>query len=390
MKILQLAPLWETVPPPAYGGTEAVVSVLCEELVRQGHDVTLCASGDSVTSAKLFSSYHQSLRTADDLQDRQPYDWMHVALSLTEAKDFDIVHNHAGELAMAMSHLVGAPMLSTMHCLMTPDTRFVWDRYEGWYNTISRAQRRTMPLLREGTYGGVVYNGIDVGSFPYEEQKEDYLLFLCRIAPEKGAHLAIEAARRLGKRLVLAGKVDRVDRQYFRNDVEPLIDGDFIQFVGEADATLKRKLLAGAYSLLLPICWEEPFGLAVVEAMACGTPVIAFARGAAGELVVDGETGFLVQDVDGMVKAIHRVDSIDPWRCRCHVAENFSAQRMAEVYLTLYERILKEADVRHRLTVMAPALGEKAHLLLTEAPQLAPAAASLPKQGAANEEPAVA
>jgi glycosyltransferase involved in cell wall biosynthesis len=315
---------------------------------------------------------------------------MHVALSLSEAKDFDIVHNHAGELAMAMSHLVGVPMLSTLHCLITPDTQFVWDRYEGWYNTISRAQRRTMLPMGGGTYGGVVYNGIDVKSFPYEERKEDYLLFLCRVAPEKGTHLAIEAARRLGKRLVIAGKVDCVDQQYFRNNVEPLIDGDLIQFVGEADATLKRKLLAGAYSLLLPSCWEEPFGLVTAEAMACGTPVIAFARGAAAELVVDGETGFLVQDVDGMVKALHRVDSIDPWRCRCHVAENFSAQRMAEAYLTLYERILKEADVRDRLTVMVPALGGEARLLLTEAPQPARAAASLPKQGAANEEPAVA
>ena len=297
MRVLQLAPLWETVPPPRYGGTEAVVSVLCEELVRQGHEVTLCASGDSVTSAELSSVYPRSLRTADDLQDRQPYDWMHIALSLRAADGFDIVHNHAGELAMAMSHLVDVPMLSTMHCLVTPDTQFVWDRYCGWYNAISHAQRRAMPPVRGGTYCGVVYNGIDVESFPYEEQKEDYLLFLGRVAPEKGTHLAIEAARRLGKRLIIAAKVDRADRQYFHDSVEPLIDGDLIQFVGEADGTLKRKLYARAYCLLVPICWEEPFGLVMVEAMACGTPVIAFARGAATELVVDGETGFLVHDI---------------------------------------------------------------------------------------------
>ena len=346
MRILQLAPLWETVPPPRYGGTEAVVSVLCEELVRQGHAVTLCASGDSVTSAELSSVYPRSLRTADDLQDRQPYDWTHVALSLRAADGFDIVHNHAGELAMAMSHLVDVPMLSTMHCPITPDTQFIWDRYSGWYNTISHAERRTMPPVRGGTYCGVVHNGIDVESFPYEEQKEDYLLFLACMAPVKGAHLAIEAARRLGKRLIIAAKVDRADRQYFHDIVEPLIDGDLIQFVGEVDGTLKRKLYARAYCLLVPICWEEPFGLVMAEAMACGTPVIAFARGAAPELVVEGETGFLVHDVDGMVRAVHRVDRIDPLLCRRHVEENFSPQRMTEGYLALYERILRRPQAQ--------------------------------------------
>jgi len=390
VRILQLAPLWETVPPPRYGGTEAVVSVLCEELVRQGHEVTLCASGDSVTSAELSSVYPRSLRTAADLQDRQPYDWMHIALSLRAADGFDIVHNHAGELAMAMSPLVDVPMLSTMHCLITPDTQFIWDRYGGWYNTISHAERRAMPPVRGGTYCGVVYNGIDVESFPYEERKEDYLLFLACMAPVKGTHLAIEVARRLGKRLIIAAKVDRADRQYFHDIVEPLIDGDLIQFVGEADGTLKRKLYAGAYCLLVPICWEEPFGLVMAEAMACGTPVIAFARGAAPELVVDGETGFLVHDVDGMVRAILRVDRIDPRRCRRHVEENFSAQRMTAGYLALYERILEEAAIGERLTVVAPGLGTEENPLLTEASQLAEAAASRQEEGSSDEELAIA
>jgi glycosyltransferase involved in cell wall biosynthesis len=391
VRILQLAPLWETVPPSAYGGTEAVVSVLCEELVRQGHEVTLCASGDSVTSAELFSVYHRSLRTADDLQDRQPYDWMHVARSLKEAADsFDIAHNHAGELAMAMSHLADVPMLSTMHCLITPDTQFVWDRYRGWYNTISYAQRYTMPPIREGIYCGVVHNGIDVESFPYEERKEDYLLFLGRIAPEKGTHLAIEVARRLGKCLVIAAKVDRVDRQYFHDSVEPLIDGELIQFVGEADAALKRKLYAGAYCLLVPICWEEPFGLVMAEAMACGTPVIAFARGAAPEVVVDGETGFLVHNVDDMAQAVHRVDRIDPWRCRRHVEENFSAQRMTEAYVALYERILEDTAIGERLAVAAHGPSGEENSFLTEASQLAEAAASRQDEGSTDEELAVA
>jgi glycosyltransferase involved in cell wall biosynthesis len=390
VRILQIAPVWETVPPPRYGGTEAVVSVLCEELVRRGHEVTLCASGDSITSAELFSVYHRSLRTADDLQDRQPYDWMHVALSLAAADGFDIIHNHAGELAMAMSHLVDVPILSTMHCLITPDTQFIWDRYRGWYNTISHAERRAMPPVRGGTYCGVVHNGIDVESFPYEERKEDYLLFLACMAPVKGTHLAIEAARRLGKRLIIAAKVDRADRQYFHDIVEPLIDGDLIQFVGEVDGTLKRKLYAGAYCLLVPICWEEPFGLVMAEAMACGTPVIAFARGAATELVVDGETGFLVHDVDGMVKAVRRVDRIDPRRCRRHVEENFSARRMAEGYLALYERIIEEVAIGETLSVVKPGTSGEESALLTQASQLAEAAASRQNQESTGEELAVA
>jgi len=354
MRILQLAPLWETVPPPAYGGTEAVVSVLSEELVRQGHEVTLCASGDSQTSAQLASVYYRSLRTADELGDRSPYDWVHVALSLKEAQDFDIIHNHAGELAMAMSHLVDVPMLTTMHCLITPDTKFVWDRYPGWYNTISHSQRRSMPPIRNTRFSGVVYNAIDVATFPYSERKDDFLLFLSRVAPEKGAHLAIEVARRLGRTLIIAAKVDRVDQRYFETAVGPQIDGKLIQFVGEANAQMKRDLLARARCVLLPLCWEEPFGLVMAESMACGTPVVAFRRGSAPEIIVDGETGFLVDDVEAMARAVLDADRIDPKRCRQHVEEQFNPQRMAADYLSLYEAILAEPAEAIPSPVQAP------------------------------------
>ncbi len=341
MKILQIAPLWESVPPPAYGGTEAVVSVLTEELVRRGHQVTLCASGDSRTQAELLSIYPSSLRTARDLQDPWPYAWLHSALSLREANEFDIIHNHAGELTMAMAHLVpDVPMLTTMHCLVTPDTKFIWDRYPGYYNTISMSQRRNMPPLASGHFVGVVYNAINVPSFPYEERKEDYLLFLSRISVDKMPHLAVEVARRTGKRLIIAGKVDRVDEEYFQSVLAPLIDGKQVQFVGEADARLKRELYAKAYCLVLPLSWEEPFGLVLIEAMACGTPVVAFGRGSVPELVLDGDTGYIVRDVDEMVDAVRRVDRIDPRRCRQHVAENFDAPLMAERYLQAYQRII--------------------------------------------------
>lgn len=360
MRILQVAPLWETVPPAAYGGTEAVVSVLCEELVRRGVSVTLYASGDSRTGARLRSVYPRSLRTAEDLNDPSPYDWMHVALALREAGGYDLVHNHAGELAMAMSHLVDVPMLTTMHCLITPDTKFVWDRYRGWYNTISCAQRAKMPDVAGGRYVGVVHNAIDVASFPFCSKKDDYLLHLSRIAPEKGSHLAVEAAGKLGVRLVMAGKVDRVDRAYFEEVVRPLIDGKQVVFLGEADAKLKRELYQGARCLLMPLCWEEPFGLVMVEAMACGTPVIAFRRGAAAEIIEHGEIGFLVDDVDGMVAAVRQVDRIDPARCRQHVSDHFSPGVMAERYLAIYRAILDQSTRPRRITELAvlPVAGE--------------------------------
>lgn len=350
MKILQLAPIWETVPPPAYGGIEAVVADLCNELVRRGHEVTLCASGDSQTSAELLAIYPRSLRTAEDVEDPSPYVWMHAALSLCEGRSFDVIHSHAGELVMAMSLLIDVPILTTRHGPFPPDWKFVWDRYAGWYNTISHSERLQMPPIPSAIYGGVVYNGIDVESFPYREDKDDYLLFLSRVSPEKGTHLAVEAARRLGLPLIIAGKVDRVDQEYFHTVIEPLIDDRRVIFVGEADSVTKRRLYARARCLLLPLLWEEPFGLVMPEAMACGTPVIAFPRGSAPELIRDAETGYLVADVDEMVAAVRRLDRIAPRRCRDHVAEHFSVPRMTDGYLAIYERMLETAGRKPTVT----------------------------------------
>ena len=339
MKILQIAPLWERVPPPGYGGTEAVVSVLTDALVRAGHEVVLRASGDSITLAELRSVYPRSLRTAA-IKHGTPYDWVHVAEAIADAAEFDIIHNHAGEPVMALAGLVNVPMLTTMHCPITSDTRIVWQHYSGYYNTVSRAQISTVPPLGRPRYAGVVYNGIDVASFPFSERKDDYLLCLNRVAPEKGTHLAIEVARRAARKLIIAGKVDRVDREYYEAAVKPLVDGRDVVFLGEADHRLKRELYARAACVLMPICWEEPFGLVMVEAMACGTPVIAFARGAAPELIVDGETGFLVRDVDSMLEALGKIDAIEPTRCRQHVQANFDVPVMVEGYLRLYREIV--------------------------------------------------
>jgi glycosyltransferase involved in cell wall biosynthesis len=242
---------------------------------------------------------------------------------------------------MALAGLAGeVPMLTTMHCNIAPDRRVIWDAYDGFYNTVSWAQRRSMPKLERPQFAGVAYNGIDVASFPFDEQKEAYLLFLSRVSIEKGPHIAIEAAKRSGDRLLIAGKVDMADYQYYLSAVAPQLDGKQIIFLGEADATRKRELYRRARAVLMPIVWEEPFGLVMAEAQACGTPVIAFGRGAAREVVRHGETGFVVDNVDQMVEAIGRVGDIDPAACRKAMEDRFDVPQLAERYLELYERII--------------------------------------------------
>jgi glycosyltransferase involved in cell wall biosynthesis len=341
MRILQVAPLWETVPPPAYGGTEAVVSLLTDELVRRGHEVTLVASGDSTTDADLVSVYPQSLRTADDLGDRAPYDWLHIGKAMSLAGGFDIVHNHAGELAMVMAQLVRTPVLTTTHCLTTGDTCRIWRDYRAAYNTVSRSQRAHFrPFEDNAHYVGHVYNAVDVDTFPFQREKSDDLLFLSRIAPEKGPDIAIEVARRTGHRLIIAGKVDRVDRAFFEEVIRDQIDGEQIVFVGEADGAMKRRLYKDAKCVLVPLTWEEPFGLVMPESLACGTPVIAMRRGAAPEIIRDGVTGFLVDTPQEMADVLPDVTRIDPAACRQDVADRFSPESMADGYLAVYRRLL--------------------------------------------------
>lgn len=344
MRVLQLAPVWETVPPPAYGGTETVVSVLTEALARRGIDVTLAASGDSTSSAPIVSVCPQSLRVAGLHEDAVQYAIMHTVHALKDADRYDIIHYHNGppsEFGMALSHLVRVPMLATLHNNLHPATQFIWQRYEGWYNTISHHQHRTMPCMPRAKFAGVVYNAIDVESFPFQAEKQEYVLFIGRMDACKGAHLAIEAARRAGIQIKLAGKISaESEREYFYNVVEPLIDGEQAIFLGEADGQMKRDLYAGARALLVPIQWDEPFGLVMIEAMACGTPVIVFPRGAAPEIVVDGETGFHVQDVNAMAEAVRVCDRIDPLACRRHVEQRFGPEALADAYLETYERVI--------------------------------------------------
>lgn len=343
MRIAMLSPLEMRVPPIAYGGTELVVSLLTEELVRRGHDVTLFASGDSVTNAKLVSVCPRFLRGSG--RDAGILTMLSVVTCLERADKFDIIHNHTCFEGMSTAGLVKTPMLTTLHGGLQGDWLLLFQHYRGWYNTISHSAKRLLP--EKERFVGVIYNAIDVDSYPFRgDDREPHLLFLSRISPEKGPHLAIEVARRIGRRLIIAGNVHPVDQEYFETMVMPGVDGDQVQYVGEADYHQKRKLMSEAYCLLAPITWNEPFGLFLIEAMACGLPVIVFNLGSAPEVVKHGETGFVVNTLDEMVHAVEMVPRINRRRCREWVKENFDVPRMVDDYLRAYEQVLSEAGAR--------------------------------------------
>jgi glycosyltransferase involved in cell wall biosynthesis len=335
VRIAEISPPWERVPPPAYGGIEAVVGLVTDYLVERGHEVTLYATGDSQTTARLRSVCDTPLRSAG-ITRPGAYELTHVATMLAEADQYDVIHNHCGELVMAFSRVIPTPILTTIHGPLSVDSEIVWRNYRGYYNSISRAGRDGYP---DRGYVGVVYNGIDIESFPLRTDKDDYLLFLGRVSKEKGTHLAIDVARATGQKLIVAGKVDRADVDYYDRMIRPRIDGSSVVYIGEADGKQKRDLFGRARCLLHPVTWPEPFGLVMAEAMACGTPVVAMRQGSIPEVVLDGQTGFVVGSVDDMIEAVGRVGSIDPNRCRAHVCMNFSLERMGANYERLLDSI---------------------------------------------------
>lgn len=316
-----------------------MVHYLTEELVGRGNEVTLFATGDSITAAKLESVFDEQMpdRIGETL-----YDVRQVAACLRRADEFDIIHDHSGFAGVAFAELVDTPVVHTLHGPFTHDICGFYQEFRdsAHYVSISDYQRSCCPDLQ---HAGTVYNPIDVEGWPYRgrDEKEDYLLAFGRLCEDKGFHTAIEVAKRTGERLVIAGAIQHQSRDYYETMVKPHVDGEHISFVGEVTLTEKWNLFSKAKAFLFPIQWPEPFGLVMIEAMAAGTPVIAFPEGSVPEVVADGRSGFLVPDADGMVDAIGRIDSIDPAECRRHVQENFSVSKCTDGYEKIYRKILE-------------------------------------------------
>ncbi|MGA2388643.1 MAG: glycosyltransferase family 4 protein [Candidatus Sulfotelmatobacter sp.] len=339
MKIAQVSPLYESVPPLLYGGTERVVSWLTEELVRMGHDVTLFASGDSVTTARLVPLSPRALRLDSQCKDPIARHVLMMEQVFSESANFDLIHSHVDYLHFSLSRRTATPCLSTLHGrLDIPDLVPLYQAFrEMPLVSISDAQRKP---LSWANWQGTVHHGMPRKSLRLMNGSGGYLAFLGRISPEKGVDEAIEIARRAGVPLKIAAKIDPADREYFENYIKPLLNSEFVEFVGEIGYNEKNAFLGNAAGLLFPICWPEPFGLVMIEALACGTPVIGYRHGSVPEVLVDGVTGFIVPDSAGAVDAVKRLSQIDRKVCRNYFDLHFSDERMALEYMAIYEKLI--------------------------------------------------
>ncbi len=342
MRIAQIAPLTESVPPRTYGGTERVVSYLTEELVAMGHDVTLFASGDSVTNAHLEAVWPCALRFDTTLRDGMAPPMLLLEKIYQRAHEFDVLHCHLDYWPFSMLSRQSTPYLTTLHGrLDLPELARVMESFpDAPLVSISDAQRRP---LANGNFIGTVYHGLPPNLLTPRPVERDYLAFLGRICPEKAPDRAIRIARAAGMKLKIAAKIDKVDTAYFESTIRPMIDGDQIQLIGEIGDAEKPEFLSGAKALLLPIDWPEPFGLVMIEAMACGTPTIAYPAGSVPEVIDHGVTGFIVHDEISAVTAVSRLDSLSPAKIRRRFEQRFTARRMAEDYVALYRRLAVKA-----------------------------------------------
>lgn len=346
MKIAQIAPLMESVPPRFYGGTERMVSYLTEELVRLGHDVTLFASGDSMTAANLVSCVPTALRLDKRVRDSIPYYMLMMDRIRANAGKFDILHFHIEFFPFPIFRPLASCSVTTLHGRMDlPDLAPFYLGFDEFpLVSISAAQRRHLPAAN---YVQTIHHGLPLNlhhpTYDRHDGPDAYVAFLGRISPEKGADRAIRIAQRCGIPIKIAAKVDRVDEVYFREVVEPLLSEPGVEFIGEINERQKSKFLGEAKALLFPIDWPEPFGLVMIEAMACGTPVLAFRRGAVAEVVDEGVTGVIVDTIEEAAAALPRVFDLDRRTVRRTFERRFSATRMATEYVGLYRAMLRQA-----------------------------------------------
>ncbi len=338
MRIAQIAPLAEPVPPEMYGGTERVVSLLTEELVRRGHEVTLYASGDSQTAARLVAVIPKALRLSEEDVDPYVSLMLELGMAFDEADQFDVIHSHVDYFALPFARHVRTPMVTTLHGrLDLPGLPTIYERYgEAPVVSISDNQREPLPCAN---WAATVYNGTDLSRFTFNETGGDYFAFVGRICPEKNIEGAIDIARRTGVPLRIAAKVDPVDADYHESVVKPLMDARQVEFLGELGDEDKDELLGSARALLFPVDWPEPFGLAMTEAMACGTPVLALRRGSVPEVVEDGVTGFVRDSEDELAAVAHDVDRLSRRACRDRVERHFSVDVMTDGYEAVYQSV---------------------------------------------------
>lgn len=349
MRIAMVAPLYESVPPAGYGGTERVVSSLTEELVRRGHDVTLFASGDSRTSGRLVAICPSALNVGRRLADPVAYHVLELAAVYERAGGFDLIHSHCDFRAFPFARLTPTPTLSTNHnCLDSPENQAMLRAYpDATVTALSDSHRRQ---LVAGRCVGIAHNGIPVESFPFNATPGSYLAFVGRLSPEKGPLDAIDVAERTGIPLKIAAKINDWEREYVDTVVRPKMQPPLIEYVGELNEADKRQLLAGALAALCPLHWPEPFGLVIIEAMATGTPVLVYPLGAAPELVLDGVTGFHCTDVATMADRVAQVTTLDRIACRQWTETEFSVHAMVDAYERAYQNVIAaqlQAPARH-------------------------------------------
>jgi glycosyltransferase involved in cell wall biosynthesis len=344
MRIAQVSPLYESVPPLYYGGTEAVVSYLTEELVRQGHEVTLFASGDSLTSAELAACCPRSLRLDKNCVDPLPHHFVMLEELFSQQNRFDVIHYHIDYMHFPFSKRSTTPHITTLHGrLDLTDLVPLYHRFRQMpVVSISDSQRKPLPWVN---WQATVHHGLPTDLLSLHERPGDYLAFLGRVSPEKRVDRAIEIAKRAGMKLKIAAKVDVADKEYFREVIKPMLAHPLVEFIGEITTSEKDEFLGNAYCLLFPIAWPEPFGLVMIEALACGVPVVAYRNGSVPEVIEDGLSGFIVDNIDDAIEAVHKVGTLSRVECRRQFDKRFTAERMAGQYLNAYSRLIAQRSL---------------------------------------------